>query len=251
MHEALAITWIGHASVLLELDGVRLLTDPVLGDRVGPLRRIAAGAHPSATEDIDAVLLSHLHADHADARSLKRLDPAVTVLAPRGAGEWVRSKGLSVVEELSAGDEACVGEVRVTATPAVHDHRRRPLGATASPIGFVVDGERSCYFAGDTDLFDAMSDMAGDVDVALLPLWGWGKEVRQGHLDPERAAEAAARIAPRVVIPIHWGTLAPPRPLPRTKDLHQPVRAFAALMARRAPGVDVRVLAPGERTAIA
>jgi L-ascorbate metabolism protein UlaG (beta-lactamase superfamily) len=106
------------------------------------------------------------------------------------------------------------------------------------------------YFAGDTDLFEGMSQLAGAIDLALLPIWGWGPTLGPGHLDPERAVTAALRIAPRVVVPIHWGTLAPPRPARRPRDPARPGREFAELMALRAPQIEVRVLAPGERTEI-
>ena len=104
---------------------------------------------------------------------------------------------------------------------------------------------------GDTDLFPAMGDLRGTVDVALLPVAGWGPTLPEGHLDPERAATAAARIAPRIAVPIHWGTFALwPRLLGR-RDVAGPAREFASLVSRCAPGVEVRVLAPGQRTEIA
>jgi L-ascorbate metabolism protein UlaG (beta-lactamase superfamily) len=152
------------------------------------------------------------------------------------------------VEELRAGEQANVGGLRVLATPASHERRRRPLGVRADPIGFIVRGSQAVYFAGDTDLFDEMSAFSGEVDLALLPIAGWGPRVGPGHLDPERAARAAARIAPRVVVPIHWGTLALGWPARRVADPEQPARDFAALMARDQPAVEVRVLAPGDRT---
>jgi L-ascorbate metabolism protein UlaG (beta-lactamase superfamily) len=234
--------------VLLELDGLRLLTDPVLSDRIGPLTRIVSSVEPEATERIDAVLLSHLHADHADVRSLKRIGRSVPVLAPPGAGRWLARRGFVNVRELRAGEEVDVGGVCVTATPAAHDGRRQPFGPTADAVGFVVRGSRSLYFAGDTDLFASMADVAASPDVALLPVSGWGSSLGPGHLDPDRAATAAALIAPHVAIPIHWGTLALPRPARRAPDPERPAREFARLVARRAPAVDVRVLAPGGRT---
>jgi L-ascorbate metabolism protein UlaG (beta-lactamase superfamily) len=247
MADGLGITWLGHASVLLELDGVWLLTDPVLRDRVGPLVRVGPAVGAVETERIDAILLSHLHADHADAPSLRRLPTATPVLAPVGAARWLRSHGVRAVHELAPDDSMPIGPLEVTATVAQHDGRRRPRGATAAPIGFVTQGSRACYFAGDTDLFEGMADLSGTIDVALLPVWGWGPKLGPGHLDPERAAEAAARISPTVAIPIHWGTLAPGWPFRPPKDPRRPAQEFAALTARRAPGVDVRVLEPGER----
>ena len=243
-----AITWLGHATVLLQIDGMRLLTDPVLRDRIGPLVRIAPPVRADAVGHVDCVLLSHLHADHADLRALRDLATSIPLLAPCGAGEWLTRHGLPRVRELRPGTEVDVGGLRVTATPAAHAHRRRPLGPAAEPIGFVVRGSRAVYFAGDTDLFPAMAELRGAVDVALLPVWGWGSRLGPGHLDPERAAVAAAVIEPALAIPIHWGTFAPGRPARRPVDTGWPAREFAALASRFAPAVEVRVLGPGERT---
>jgi L-ascorbate metabolism protein UlaG (beta-lactamase superfamily) len=139
----------------------------------------------------------------------------------------------------------------VVATEARHDARRWPLGVRAEPLGFAVRGSGgSAYFAGDTDLFDAMGDLAGSIDVALLPVSGWGATLGPGHLDAARAAEAAARIAPRVAVPVHWGTLAPVWPMKRHPDPRAPPVEFAARVARDAPGVEVRVLEPGARTVV-
>ena len=243
----MAITWIGHATVLIELDGARVLTDPVLGGWAGPLRRMAPSPAPEASAaNADVVLVSHLHADHADLPSLRRLERARTVV-PHGAGEWLGKRGIPDVTELRPGEELQAGPLRVEATFAAHQGRRHPLAIDVPPVGFVVRGSRTVYFAGDTDRFVAMADLAGTIDVALLPVWGWGRSLGPGHLDPERAAQAAARIAPRVAIPIHWGTFSLPGPFPRLSDPRAPARAFATAVARIAPAVDVRVLQPGER----
>ncbi len=241
-----ALTWLGHSTLLLEIDGTRLLTDPVLGHRIGPLVRVAPGT--AVPERIDGVLLSHLHPDHTDLRSLRRLDPCVPVIAPSPAGRWLRGHGVRDVRELASGEETMLGTVRVRATPARHDHRRHPLGPKADPVGFVVSGSRSVYFAGDTDLFAEMEQLRGSVDVALLPVAGWGPTLGPGHLDPERAAQAAALIAPSVAIPIHWGTFVLLHLARRPVDHQRPAREFAAAVARLAPAVEVRLLAPGERT---
>ena len=168
-----------------------------------------------------------------------------TVFAPVGAGGWLADNGVRGVRELAPGDVATLGELEIRATPAVHDSRRRPLGRARPPIGYVVRGSQSAYFAGDTDLFEQMGELRGNVDVALLPIWGWGPTLGPGHLDPERAARAAAKIEPRIAVPIHWGTFA--LAARRPADVKQPVREFVAMAERHAPSVEVRVLEPGER----
>ena len=93
--------------------------------------------------------------------------------------------------------------------PAEHDGGRGPFGASADPVGYVVAGSKSIYFAGDTDLFDGMSEL-GPVDVGLIPIWGWGPGLGgAGTSIPKRAAEALRCVAPGLVIPIHWGTYFP------------------------------------------
>jgi L-ascorbate metabolism protein UlaG (beta-lactamase superfamily) len=241
-----AITWLGHATALLQVDGVRLLTDPVLRDRIGPLVRISPRDGVDHPGRVDCVLLSHLHADHADPQSLREVARSVPALAPRGSGRWLRRLGLSDVREVDPGSELEIGGVRVSATPASHGRKRHPLGPRGDPVGYLVSGTRSVYFAGDTDLFDEMAELRGLVTVALLPVWGWGPRLGPGHLDPERAARAAALIAPAIAIPIHWGTFVPRVPIGRMPS--DPAAEFARLVERYAPSVEVRVLEPGGRT---
>lgn len=249
-HVPPTVAWLGHATVLLEIDGVRVLTDPVLRGRIGPLVRIAGPPDLSAVGRVDCVLLSHLHADHTDPSTLRRLARRGPILAPWPAARWLHRVGVSEVQEVRPGDVVPIGALHVTATPASHDPRRWRFGPTAEPVGYVVRGSVSAYFAGDTDLFTEMDDLHESLDLALLPVWGWGPDVGPGHLDPERAARATAIISPSVAIPIHWGTFALPRPLRRSADPEWPARRFAALARRYAPSVEVRVLTPGERTVL-
>jgi L-ascorbate metabolism protein UlaG (beta-lactamase superfamily) len=241
------VTYVGHSTTLIEIDGARLLTDPVLSERIGHIRRIVPP--PGRSPDCDAILISHAHHDHLDPRSLRRVPADVPVIAPAGAAAIVRRWTRHEVVEVAAGASVRIGAVDVVVTPAAHDGRRVPIGPPRPAVGFVVQGTSRVIFFGDTDVFAGMAGLAGALDVALLPIWGWGPRVGPGHMDPEGAARAAALLAPRIVVPIHWGTLAGPRVWWR-EDPGLPARRFAEPLAAHAPGVASRILAPGERLAL-
>jgi L-ascorbate metabolism protein UlaG (beta-lactamase superfamily) len=244
------IRWLGHSTVLVGLDGVALLTDPLLRRRVLHLRR-AVPVIDEGLEELDAVVISHIHYDHLDLPSLRRLDRGVTVIVPKGAGRLIESRGFRSVEELEVDGVARVGSVRVRAVPAEHGSSR-VLGAKSDALGFVVEGRRRVYFAGDTDLFAGMAELAPGLDVALLPVWGWGPSLGAGHLDPRRAAEALALLRPRIAVPIHWGTYYPVHStrLRLPGFLTEPVREFERSAAELAPDVEVRVLPVGGELAL-
>ena len=234
--------YVGHATVLIELDGVRLLTDPVLRARIGHLwRRVPIDL--TELSNVDAVLLSHVHYDHLGRPSLRQLGKEVTLVVPRSAVRALR--GFTDVREVDVGDEIDIGGVTVHATPAEHRSARLAL-RTAPSLGFVVSGSRRIYFAGDTDLFEGMNALAGSLDVALLPVAGWGPKVGPGHLDPLRAAQALRMLRPRIAVPIHWGTLT----LPTKAASADPPEEFRQHAAELAPGVEVRILEPGETLAL-
>lgn len=207
-----AMTFLGHATMLVELGGLRILTDPILVDRLTFLTRVVRPLDPSLYAGIDLVLISHLHMDHLDRLSLVRLgDIEPEIVVGPGAEALVRSWGWRRVTELAVGAAHRVGDVLVTATPAAHPGDRPPFGPRGTAVGYLLEsGPARLYFAGDTDLFPEMGSLAqGELDVALLPIGGWGPRLGSGHLDPVRAAEAAARLQPRFAVPIHWGTLWP------------------------------------------
>jgi L-ascorbate metabolism protein UlaG (beta-lactamase superfamily) len=235
------LQYVGHGTVHVELDGVGLLTDPLLRSRVAHLRRAAP---LPAVPRPDAVLISHGHYDHLDLPSLRKLGTSPRVIVPRGLGGHLAEFD---VLEVSEGDEVEVGAVTIRATHAEHEGGR-PLRGDVPALGYVIFGSRRLFFAGDTDLFDGMDGLVAELDVALLPIWGWGADLGRGkHLDPERAAEAAKRLRPKLAVPIHWGTY---RPLHRTVQasfLHEPPDAFARIAAEVAPEVEVRILRPGEQ----
>jgi L-ascorbate metabolism protein UlaG (beta-lactamase superfamily) len=241
------LTYIGHATTLLRLGGVSILTDPMLRSGLGPLRRQGPSPGPEVAESAGLVLLSHLHRDHLDLSSLRRVPAEVPAVVPRGAGHWVTKGGPREIVEVGVGETVAVAEVEITGVPAVHDgYRDLHVGPQIEAMGHLIRREgRTVYFAGDTDLFPEMSELE-PTDLALVPVWGWGPSVGDGHLDPAKAARALQLIRPRLAVPIHWGTFYPLglrrfRPEP----LSAPPREFARIAGRLAPGVEVRILEPG------
>jgi L-ascorbate metabolism protein UlaG (beta-lactamase superfamily) len=244
------VTWLGHSTVVVDLDGVRLLTDPLLRAHAGPLRRRWPRPDPVAWHDPDVVLLSHLHLDHADLGSLRLLRNTLLASDPANAA-WLRRRGLGPVRELGDGWAPVARGVEVRQVPAVHRHRPMPHRPNAAHGHLVRGPSGRIWIAGDTALYPAMErlpDLAGgELDVALVPVWGWGPRLSGGHLSPVEAARAVAMTRPRVAVPVHWGTLHPPLAARfRTDWLEGPGERFARAVARLAPGTTAVVLEPGQ-----
>jgi L-ascorbate metabolism protein UlaG (beta-lactamase superfamily) len=240
------LTWLGHSTVVIDLEGTRVITDPVLRGRIWHLRRDAVVA-PAAIGHLDAILVSHTHYDHLDLGSLDRLDRNLPVVVPRGVGGLVRRRGFARAVELDVGEELAVGAIRIRATHAEHESSRGPFSPSVPSLGYVVEGGSRIYFAGDTELFAEMRHI-GPVDVALLPVAGWGPRLGAGHLDPAGAAEALRLLHPKEAVPIHWGTF---RRIFAERPDDRPAREFVRIAHQIAPEVDVRVLSIGETLTLA
>ncbi len=248
------VTWWGHSSVTVQSAGQRLLFDPVLGDSIAHLRRRRGPTPPASARRADAVVISHLHADHCHLPSLRLIEPGTLVVGPRGIADFLsrflRGSPLNC-HELVAGEEVLIGKLRVRALKAVHDARRSPVShSRAQPLSFLVDGDASgkepLWFGGDTDLHDGMADVA-PVGVALVPVAGWGPGLGPGHLNPERAADAIAALTADMAIPIHYGTFWP-RGLDwlANDQFLGPERQFEQRARQVAPDATIRILAPGD-----
>lgn len=247
------ITYIGHATTLLELDGVRILTDPLLRSRVVHLHRLVpiGRAETDALGRPDGILITHLHFDHFDPPSIKRFDRDVPVVVPRGgAVNLLRRRGFRHVRGVGEGTVFKLGTVEVRAVHAEHPGSRGTPWISGPALGYVLRGSESIYFAGDTDSFPEMAAFSG-VDVALLPVAGWGPRLPEGeHMNPERAAIALRTLRPRVAIPIHWGTYTPIWARGGYAANGTAAEDFRRFAAKEAPEVDVRVLLPGEAVTV-
>lgn len=250
---SLRLRWLGHASTVLDVAGVRLLTDPLLLRHAGLLRRRGTAPRPEDWSGADAVLLSHLHHDHAELGSLRLLGDT-PVLTARANARWLRKRGIGAATGLTDTQwwQVPGSDVRLRMVPAVHIDRPMPYRPN-STHGFVVVSESfRVWFAGDTAPFAAMAAIpalaGGPIDLALVPVGGWGPRLSGGHMDPVQAVRACLSVGARAAVPVHWGTLHAPvsRHLPPGwMDRAGP--AFAHAAARIAPGLRVHVVPLGEQ----
>jgi len=254
---AVQLTYLGHSTLLIEQDGVRIITDPLFRKQVAFLRRAGPPVDPGHYRAITAVLISHLHYDHLDFPSLKRIGTQTPIIAPRGAAPLLAKKGFRNCQELAQSDRTRVGPFEVRATPADHKPQRGPHGPEADPLGYILQGAIRVYFPGDTQLFPGMAELARDehgrgLDVAFLPVWGWGPRLGDKHLDPQEAARALTLLCPRVAIPIHWGTYFPIGfGWLRLGFQYLPPLDFERNAKHLAPQVEVCILRPGEAISVA
>jgi len=247
----IGVCWIGHATVVLDLDGVRVLTDPLLRPHVGALRRRGPAPDPALWAGSDAVLISHLHHDHADLASLRLLG-RVPVLAPGRDRVWLHGKGLDtrvVTPDWSrVGHDSATVQVRTVRA----DHHARPMPHRPNAAcGYLIRSAAGVvWFAGDTSVYEEMRqlpDLAGrPIDLALLPIHGWGPRLSDGHMDPKAAAHACALAEVRAVLPIHYGTLHPLGfHLAGLNWMHRPREQFAGVLRDVAPATRLVALDPG------
>jgi N-acyl-phosphatidylethanolamine-hydrolysing phospholipase D len=250
-----ALTWIGHATFFVRMDGAAFLTDPVFSERASPLpfagpkRLVPPGVPLSALPRLDFALLSHDHYDHTDLPTVRRLaERAVPFVVPTGVGELVRGAGGRVVAELEWWQSAEIAGMTVTCVPARHfsgrglADRNRRLWA-----GFVVAGRtRRFYHAGDTAIFDGFAEIGRrlrPLDLACLPIGAYEPRAMMGpiHLNPEEAVRAARDLDARATAGMHFGTfdLA-------DEPLDEPPRRFLAEAAAHGLGESAFVMAIGE-----
>ena len=254
-HSDARITFVGHATTIVELSGTRILTDPLLRHRFCHLRRYSPFADVEVDPStIDVVTLSHMHFDHMDYPSLRMIPSDVPIVTPVGGARYLRNKVDHDIVELRVGDSLRVGEVDIHATPAQHDSRCYwPLWFSQAVLSYMFMGSQTVYFVGDSALFDHMRELGQQyrIDTALLPIWGYGPYLRGDHMNPADAARALAMLLPRVAVPIHWGTYHPVGWWwKRMSYLWRPPHAFALEASRNAPETDVRILMPGDTTIV-
>ena len=255
----LLVTWIGHSSLLIQIDGVNVLTDPMWSERAspvrfaGPRRWVAPGVSFDDLPPIDVVLQSHNHYDHLDdatVRRLARAHPNATWIFPLKLGAFAKKRGArGEILELDWWQERAVGPLRIAATPAMH-FSSRTIGDRGDTLwcGYAITGPgRRVYFAGDTGFhpeFSGVGERYGPFDVALLPIGAYEPRwfMRYLHMNPEEAVDAFRLLDARAMVPIHWGTF---KLTDEAMD-EPPRRAREAWLAAGLPIANYRQLAHGE-----
>ena len=245
------LTWWGHSTTTLEDGGTTFLFDPVLTNRVGHLRRVRGQVPAQRAAHADIILISHLHFDHAHLPSLRLIPSSAVVIAPVGSRrllEPVTDRGLRL-REVEPGDLVKLGSLRIRVLAADHDGRRHAGSSHRGPALGFVEGSRRWWYPGDTGPQLRLKE-AEHVDIALVPVGGWGPSIipghSQGHLTAEQAARAVGRIQPKHAVPVHWGTWWPIG-LPQRLDLIDlPATAFADHVAHLAPNISVHPLRHGQ-----
>jgi L-ascorbate metabolism protein UlaG (beta-lactamase superfamily) len=255
MTEPPAFTWWGHASATVELGGARVALDPLLSNHLFHLHRYSVSPAAEAT-DVDVVLVSHLHRDHLHLPSLRRFGDDVPLVVPRGGERLLRGIGSDRIVPATPGETLHLAGARIDVLPATHDEHRGPGSSAVGPaLGFRDEaGGHSLWFPGDTELRADMADV-GHVDLAMVPIGGWGPTLEDGHMDPVDGARAVGLVGATTAVPVHWGTFWPVGLRHVLRANHDrlfttPGERFAAALADSGAGAVSLIARQGERVAL-
>lgn len=257
----LQATWIGHSSVLVQIAGRNVLTDPVFGDYAspiagfGPKRYAPPGLRPEQLPEIDFVVISHNHYDHLEEATVRRIGDSAHWLVPLGLKRWFEKRGVTRVTELDWWQHARIDGVDFTLLPSQH-WSRRGMGDTNKTLwgSWAIKCEGyNVWFGGDTGyaepLFQEIGRRMGPFDLALIPIGGYGPRwfMREKHADPDDAVRIHRDIRARRSIGIHWGTF-----VLTSEPLREPAERLAQARAKWGiPDADFVVLARGELDVVA
>lgn len=213
------ITWVGHSSLLIQIDGVNILTDPMWSERsspvrfAGPRRVVAPGIKMEDLPPIDVVIISHDHYDHLDKNTIKKLGNQPQYLAPLGIGDYLQDWGVSKFQEFDWGDSVRINNLRFFCTPSQHFSGRSPFRRDDTLwCSWVIKGAvHSVYFCGDSGYFPGYKEIGekyGPFDVAALPIGAYLPRwfMSPVHMDPTEAVQAFLDLNAENFVAIHWGT---------------------------------------------
>jgi L-ascorbate metabolism protein UlaG (beta-lactamase superfamily) len=254
--QRIRVTYVGHATLLIEIGTVRVLTDPNWDRSLGGfLKRVSdPGIAFDALPPLDAILLTHAHADHLSFATLRTLPQSVPVLAPPAVAQWLRRRGFVQAAAIAPGESLPIGDVRLSAAPAKHAGARYAVDRwrRAANMYLLDTNNLSCFFAGDTALTRevhhlitrVLHEAGRPLDLALLPIghapW-WKPGFRRGHLTARDALELFEELEARVFVPYHWGTFNHV-----TSTAFDGIRRLRSQLEHHPRASDVRILEPGE-----
>jgi len=249
------VTYIGHATLLVEIGNQRLLTDPNFDNALGRfLPRVSQpGIALTQLPNLDAILLTHAHADHLSFPTLNQLPRTIPLFAPPAVAAWLVRLGYNHASPLPADSQVRIGDVVVHAATARHKGSRYSVDRWRSATNmYLMDaGHESCFFAGDTALTPDTHQLVAEIlhrdrrrlDVALLPIghapW-WKPGFRRGHLSVDDALQLFDRLEARYLVPYHWGTFEHV-----TSGAFDAINRLKALLPMYSKRADVRILEPG------
>lgn len=258
-----SLTWLGHASFLIRLDGRTILTDPYLSDYaapiagIGPKRYAGTGIPLARLPPIDLIVLSHNHYDHLDAVALKQLahrNANPDFIVPLGLERTIRRLGFTQVRALDWGDVHRHATLTITALPAVHFSSRTPFDRNRTLwCGFGLrSAHHHLYFAGDTgwgEVFEHVGRRFGPFDTALVPIGAYApRELMQAvHANPEEAVRIGRALRAGRLVAMHWGTIR----LTTEPPFDAPDQFRSAARSSRYPDGDVWVMRIGETRLLA
>jgi L-ascorbate metabolism protein UlaG (beta-lactamase superfamily) len=248
----ISITYVGHATVLIRMDGVTLLTDPVYSSRlILPKRLVAPGVRLGDLPALDVVLVSHGHMDHLDVPTHRRLPKTDTVaVVAKNLSDLVAGAGYRDIVELAWGEQVTVRGARITALPVKHWGTRNVWPDQRGYTGFLIEhAGGTVFFPGDTAYFHGFRDYGRRhaIDVALLPIGAYSPpSFRRVHMNPEDALQALVDLDARWMVPIHWGTF-----VVSYEPIEEPVAWLVELARERGLSERLAVLRHGESTRLA
>ncbi|MCE5289785.1 MAG: MBL fold metallo-hydrolase [Nocardiaceae bacterium] len=240
------VCWWGHSFTTVRLGSMAVATDPLAATRLFHLRR-AVPAPPPGALTADLVLISHLHHDHLHVPTLRQFGSKTPIIVPKGTASAIGGLEDMHLIEAEPGQTIEIGEVTIEVLPAHHDGRRlpHPRAHRAPALGFrFAAAGRSCWYPGDTGVQDFSTVKA--VDLALVPIGGWGPTLGVHHLNPAEAAAALREVGARFAVPVHYGTFWPVGLQYLMRSNHDRLFNAPALRFRNEmAGADTSVIVPG------